>query len=99
MELTQIIQIESTNKHHIYLYHRRGIVWGCCGRSACLLHKIYPNIFYSEKTISGWGNAVPVMVIDPFTLEHFIGELPPIERDEERMVFEIPEDWRASLYR
>lgn len=91
MELTDILKLEATNhhNHHIYLYHHKGKVWGCCGCSALLLHRIYPNIPYRDRDISGNGDVLPVMIIDLFTLGDLIERLPPIERDEDSMIFEV----------
>lgn len=86
------------NHRHIHLYHHKGIVWQCYGHSALLLHKIYPNISYKERDISGKGDIVPVMIIDPMTLADLIENLPPIYQDKERMVIEIPEAL-AYLYK
>lgn len=97
MELTDILKIEATNRRHIYLYHHKGKVWGCCGRSAILLHRLYPNISYTEKDISGMGDILPVMIIHPFTLEHLIENIPPIEQEKEMFVIEIPESWTIYL--
>lgn len=89
MELTDILNLEATNRRHIYLYHHKGKVWGSCGCSALLLHQVYPNIPYRDRDVSGKGDILPVMIIDPFTLEDLIERLPPIERDESRMIFEL----------
>lgn len=91
MELTQVIQTEATNHKHIHLYYHKKSVWGCCGRSALLLHKIYSNISCPERDISGKGDLLPVMIIDPMTLAHLIENLPPIHQDKEKIVIEIPE--------
>lgn len=97
MELTKIIQTEVTNCCRIYLYHHKGVVWGCCGCSALLLHHIYQNIPYKDRDVSGKGDILPVMIIDQMTLADLIERISPIERNEERMVFEIPENWRLHL--
>lgn len=88
MELTDILELESVNHRYIYLHHN-GKVWGCYGRSALLLHRIYPNILYKDRDISGNGDVVPMMIIDLLTLADLIEKLPPIERDEDRMIFEL----------
>lgn len=97
MEPTEVIRIEAANYRHIHLYHHKGIVWQCYGRSALLLHKIYPNISCHERDISGKGDIIPVMIIDPMTLANLTKNLPPIYQDKERMVIEIPETL-AYLY-
>lgn len=89
MELTDILKLEASNRHHIYLYHHKGKVWSCCGCSALLLHRIYPNISYRDKDVSGNGDVLPVMIIDLFTLGDLIERFPPIERDEDSMIFEL----------
>ena len=91
MELIEVIQIEAMNYRHIHLYHHKGSVWGCCGRSALLLHKIYSNISCHERDISGEGDILPVMIIDPMTLAHLVENIPPIRQDKEKIVIEIPE--------
>lgn len=50
------------------------------------------DIPYRERDVSGNGDVLPVMVIDPMTLADLIERLPPIERDEEKMIFEFPEN-------
>lgn len=92
MELTDILRLEATNRCHIYLYHHVGKVWGCCGRSALLLHQVYQNIPYRERDVSGNGDVLPVMVIDPMTLADLIERLPPIARDAEKMIFDFSEN-------
>ena len=98
MALTDALTLEKTNTRHIYLYYYKVGAWSCCGCSAKLLHLLYPNIYYSEKPVSGWGDACPVTIIDLMTLEHLIDNFPPKERSEERMVFEIPEGWLLYLH-
>ena len=93
-ELPEIIQTEVTNCSRIYLYHHKGLVWGCCGRFALLLHRIYSNITYKERDVTGKGDMLPVMIIDPLTLGHLIENYHPIERYEKMMVFEMPEHWK-----
>ena len=91
MELTEIIQAEATNEHRIYLFHlNKGRVWGCYGRSALLLHRLYPNISYRDRDVSGKGDVVPVMIIDLLTLGDLVERFPPIERNEDSMIFELP---------
>lgn len=94
MELPEIIQTEAINHRHIYLYNYKGLLWGCCGRSALLLHYIYPNIPYKDRDISGKGDMLPVMIIDQMTLKHLIGNIPPVEQSNDRMVIELPERFR-----
>ena len=94
MELKDILKAEATHQHHIYLYLHKGKVWGCCGRSALLLHRLYPNIPYRDRDVSGKGDVLPVMIIDSMTLGDLVERLPPREQDEHRIVIEIPEDWR-----
>ena len=98
MELADALTFESTNTQNIYLYYYKVGTWSCCGRSAKLLYLLYPNIYYSEKPISGWGDVYPVTIIDLMTLEHLIDNFPPKERSEERIVFEIPEGWLLYLH-
>lgn len=97
MELSGIIQTEAINHRYIYLYNYKGLLWGCCGRSALLLHHIYQNIPYKDRDVSGNGDILPVMIIDQMTLADLIERISPIERNEERMVFAIPENWRLHL--
>lgn len=97
MELSEIIQTETTNHRHIYLYNYKGLLWGCCGRSALLLHYIYPNIPYKDRDISNKGDILPVLLIDQMTLADLIERISPIERNDERMVFDIPENRRVHL--
>lgn len=94
MEFTQILQFEATNLYHIYLIHYKGKVWGCCGRSALLLHQLYPNISYRNRDVSGKGDIVPVMIIDLMTFSDLVEKLPPKEQYENRVVIEIPRDWK-----
>ena len=89
MELKDILKTEATNQHHIYLFNHKGKVWGCLGRSALLLHRIYPNIPYRDRDVSGKGDVLPVMIIDLMTLGDLVERFPPIERTEEKMVFLI----------
>ena len=98
MNIADVIKSESSNAYHIFLYPHKSGAWGCCGCSAKLLHLLYPNIYYSEKPVSGWGDACPVTIIDLMTLEHLIDNFPPKERSEERIVFEIPEGWLLYLH-
>lgn len=90
MKLEEILQTEATNQCHIYLYCYNS-VWRCCGRSALLLNKIYPNISCHERDISGKGDIIPVMIIDPMTLAHLIENIPPTYQDKEKIVIEMPE--------
>lgn len=96
MILTDAIILEKTNTRHIYLYYYRVGAWSCCGRSAELLHGLYPNIYYSGKSIPEWEKELPVAVIDAMTLRHLLEIIPPKEKNGERIVIEIPESW--SLY-
>ena len=91
MELIEVIQIEAMNYRHIYLYHHKANVWSCCGHSALLLNKIYPNISCHERDVSGKGDIVPVMIIDPMTLAHLVENIPPLYQDKEKIVIEVPE--------
>ena len=91
MKLEEILQTEATNQRHIYLYRYKANVWGCCGRSALLLNKLYPNISCHERDISGKGDIVPVMIIDPMTLAHLVENIPPLYQDKEKIVIEMPE--------
>lgn len=93
MELTDILNLEATNCRHIYLYNHKNMIWGCYGCSALLLHRIYPNIPYWDRDVSGNGKTLPVMIIDLFTLGDLMERLPPIERDAEKIVIEIPKEW------
>lgn len=88
MKLTDILKTEATNRWHIYLFYQK--VWLCFGRSA-LLHRLYPNIPYRDRDVSGKGDVLPVMIIDQFTLGDLIERLPPIQRSEDKMIFELPE--------
>ena len=96
MTVTDALTLERTNTRHIYLYYYKVGAWSCYGRSAELLHWLYPNIYYSEKLIPEWEKELPVTVIDVMTLRHLLGIIPPIEQNEKRIVIEIPEGW--SLY-
>lgn len=93
MELTDILELEAVNHRYIYLHHHNGKIWGCYGCSALLLRRIYPNILYKDKDVSGNGKVVPVMIIDLFTLGDLMERLPPIERNAEKIVIEIPKEW------
>lgn len=90
MELTDILNLEATNRRHIYLYNHKNMIWGCY---ALLLHRIYPNIPYRDKDVSGNGKTLPVMIIAPLTLAALIEKLPPTKRDEEKIVIEMPKEW------
>lgn len=89
MELTDILKTEATNRRHIYLFHHK--VWLCFGRSALLLHRLYPNIPYQNRDVSGNGDVHPVMIIDQLTLGDLLERLPPTQRSEDKIIFELPE--------
>lgn len=88
MELKEILELESTNHRYIYLYNYKGLLWGCCGCSALLLHRLYPNISFRNRDVSGKGDVLPVMIIDRMTWADLIDRLPPIKREEDSMVFD-----------
>lgn len=86
----EVIYREKCNIGHIHLYLYKDKVWGCCGRSAVLLHQLYPNLPCSEREIHDTGIRLPGMIIDPMTLQHLIQRLPPIEQTLTRIVFKVP---------
>lgn len=86
----EVIDIEKCNTAHIHLYLYKDKVWGCCGRSAVLLHQLYPNLPCAEREIYDTGICLPGMIIDLMTLQHLIQRLPPIEQTLTRIVFEVP---------
>lgn len=94
MDVKVVLKIEEQNRRHIHLYCYKNRMWGCCGRSAVLLHGIYSNLPCREREVLNTGVIKPVMVIDHLTLKHLIDNIPPIKQSNDRIVIELPEELR-----
>lgn len=93
-----IVNIEKQNTRHIYLYLYKNRVWWCCGRSALLLYRLYPNIPYCKKDIFNLGVTLPVMMIDHYSLAHLIERIQPIEHTSTKIVIETPSEVYNAIY-